>query len=145
MRAAPVGQPGRPAGARHSKGYWVIVLFRHHYKAHRIAWAWITGEWPDGYIDHVNRAKSDNRWCNLRPATSSQNMANRGLSKANSTGVKGVTFHKATGKWLAQIRVNNVQTHLGVFDEVADAATAYQKAAKHHFGEYAYVSKGDGR
>ncbi len=95
----------------------------------------MTGDWPKDEVDH-RRGKS-NAWDNLRAATRSTNMANRGAMPDTITGVKGVSFHKATGKWQAQIGVERKNHYLGVFDTIEEAKAAYDEAALIHFGEFA--------
>lgn len=91
-------------------------------------------------VDHANRNGLDNRRCNLRVATRSQNIANRGPLKTNTSGFKGVNFIKSTGKWQAAICVKGVQISLGTFLSPVDAARAYNDAALTHFGEFAYLN-----
>lgn len=128
---------GVPAGSLDGCGYRQITVDGKNYKAHRLAWLYMTGKWPVEQIDHINMARSDNRWKNLREATSSQNRANsRGLITSKSK-MKGVTWHPRGGKWQAQITVNRKTVYLGVFADPADAHDAYSEAAKKHFGKFA--------
>ncbi|MBV8474518.1 MAG: HNH endonuclease [Hyphomicrobiales bacterium] len=120
-----------------SKGYRTIMLDGRNYAAHRLAWLYVTGEWPSGDVDHVNLDKADNRLSNLRVATDSQNLANRRKNSNNTSGLKGVTWNKLCRKWLAQIVVNRKHKYLGVFDCPAAAHFAYVIAADRHFGEFA--------
>jgi hypothetical protein len=73
------------------------------YKAHRLAWLWMTGEWPSSEIDHINRDPLDNRWVNLRLATRSQNHRNHRLYKNNTSGTNGVIWHEDGKRWVVQI------------------------------------------
>lgn len=79
-------------------------------------------------VDHINRDKLDNRKCNLRVVSRSVNLMNRGKTVKNKSGFKGVSWHKATKKWAAFIRFNNQKTALGIFDDVHEAAAAYNAA-----------------
>jgi len=108
--------------------------------AHRLAWLYMTGEWPACQIDHRNCDSLDNRWPNLREATGSQNQSNTRLQKNSTTGFKGVTFMKSHKKYVAQISVNYKHVHLGYFDTTEEAHTAHCAAAKQHRGEYARVA-----
>jgi hypothetical protein len=78
-----------PRGAVAGRGthtyYWRISVDGREYKAHRLAWLWMTGKWPLFFIDHINMDKADNRWCNLREATKAQNMVNTGRRANNSS------------------------------------------------------------
>lgn len=100
-----------------------------------IIWAIVYGRWPDKYIDHINLDPSDNRLCNLREATGSQNAANRALSPRNSTGHKGV-MRLPSGRFRAMITVNLKPIWLGSFATVAEAAEAYEGAASIYFGQF---------
>lgn len=81
-------------------------------------------------VDHKNRNKLDNRRRNLRYLTRSQNMLNTGLKSNNSSGHKGVTWHKASGKWSAQIMVNYRQQYLGLFETVEAGIKARKDAER---------------
>ncbi len=125
---------GRVAG--HLNKRWRYIEVRIDglsYRAHRLAWMLMTGEpWPE-QIDHINLNPSDNRWCNLRKATRSQNGANRKCYARS--GRKGVT---ACGKkWVAYLTVDRKQQYLGIFKSPEEAHAAYSAAAKNIFGEYA--------
>lgn len=118
----------RPAGTVNSQGYSQVSVDGKIIGSHRIAFAMMTGKYPEHEVDHKNRSRSDNRWCNLAEATRSQNGKNTGTPSTNTSGFRGVSWHKGTGKWHARIISDGVQYHLGYFDELADAATAYGEA-----------------
>ncbi len=125
--------PGKIAGRKTGDGYWTIPVDGKNYLSHRLAWFFVTSEWPVKIIDHADGNKLNNRWENLRLATTAQNTANAKLNKNNKSGFKGVSF--ANGKWQARISVN-----LGAFDTPEEASAAYMRAAKMLWGEFA--SKG---
>jgi hypothetical protein len=81
-------------------------------------------------IDHINGNGLDNRRCNLRAATKSENAQNQGLSSKNTSGYKGVTFHKKDKKWYARICLNKKSKYLGSFETAQSANLAYQLASK---------------
>ena len=130
---------GKPAGYLTDNGYWVIAVEhkRNRHRAHRLAWLYMTGEWPKGDIDHINGDRLDNRWANLREATRSQNLGNSRMPSTNKSGFKGVSFDKRRGKLLAQITLDGVHYHLGRYDEIEDAMQAYRSALGGHFGRFA--------
>uniref|UniRef100_A0A6M3KBR1 Putative HNH endonuclease n=1 Tax=viral metagenome TaxID=1070528 RepID=A0A6M3KBR1_9ZZZZ len=91
--------------------------------------------------DHINQNTLDNRKSNLRPATYSQNGANRKLNKNNASGFRGVHFEKFTQRWRAQIQVEGVHIKLGRFSTPELAAREYNSAATEFFGEFAVLNK----
>jgi hypothetical protein len=102
-------------------------------KADQRLHTFLTG-WP--LVDHINGNGLDNRRANLRPATQQQNQANCHTIKSSS-GYKGVTFHRATGRWQAAVGYNNRKVYLGLFDTPEQAAHTYDAAARRLFGEFA--------
>lgn len=94
------------AGSIMQLGYIAISLDGARLLAHRMAWAYMTGEWPVSYIDHKDGNPSNNSFANLRPCTPAQNLWNTKLSKNNTTGVKGVFYDKRTKAYRVQIKVN---------------------------------------
>lgn len=91
--------------------------------------------------DHINGVRNDNRRCNLRPATMSQNRINYSGMRTNTSGYKGVNRCKAEKKWRARIMTNGKRLSLGSFDDPKDAAKAYNKAALKLHGEFARLNK----
>lgn len=102
----------------------------------------VVAKTPDGLeCDHINSDSLDNRKANLRTATRLQNSWNRSKSsKPGYSKSKGVTFDKKMQKWLAQIRVRGKHISHGRFKDEIQAAKAYDKAAKKHFGEFAKLN-----
>lgn len=124
---------GTPAGGIDAHGHRTISVCSKRMRAARLAWVIMTDEWPEGDVDHINRVKDDDRWCNLRLASRSQNCANT-LAKS---GMKGTSWSKEKRKWKAQIRIEGKNTHIGYFGSELDAHEAYKKKAVEHFGEFA--------
>jgi hypothetical protein len=122
-----------------SIGYRCIRIDGRRYFAHRLAWFYVHGTWPNDQIDHINGDRSDNRFSNLREATNSENQQNRGVQSNNTSGCKGVNWAKHANKWRAAIMHNGKPKHLGYFDadKLDEAAAAYAKAAREHHGEFA--------
>ena len=119
------------------KNYAGIRISGKSYPAHRLAWLYMTGEWPSKFIDHINRDPSDNRWCNLREASYAENNRNKSIGTDNTSGYKGVNWHKHKNKWRSEIKVNKKVIHLGYYDNKEEAAEAYIQAAKKYHGEFA--------
>jgi hypothetical protein len=132
---------GSFAGSRaapNAKGYVKISVNRKVYFAHRLAWLYVYGHFPALHIDHINGNPNDNRIANLRIATRSQNMANRGKNKNNTSGFKGVIRDK--GKWRAKIQFANGARELGSFATAEEAHEAYCRAMKETYGPFARVA-----
>jgi hypothetical protein len=91
-------------------------------------------------LDHIDGNGLNNRRNNLRPATKSQNGANRQKTSSNTIGFKGVVYDKRRRKWYGQIQVEYHKKHLGTFSTPEDAAQAYERAASEHFGEFAVLN-----
>ncbi len=128
---------GKEAGFVKRDGYRYIEIENKEFLAHRICWAIHYGEWPPFRLDHRNLIGSDNPIENLRAASSAQNMANRGIQKNNTSGAKGVHFHKKSGKWYASIKVQRTSHHLGSFSSKEDAIKTYDEACVKLHGDFA--------
>ena len=102
------------------QGVWV--------RAHRLAWAFMTGSFPNKEIDHVNGNGMDNRWSNLRSVTRGTNMQNKKLYSRNTSGCAGVTWRPIMGKWQSNITVKGKRIHLGLFAKKSDAIEARKEA-----------------
>jgi hypothetical protein len=117
-------KPGDVAGTQHNKGYLSAEVDGTAYLVHRLAWCMYFGEWPNGFIDHVNLDKQDNRIENLRIAYRSSNNCNQFVRADNTSGVKGVSWHARVGKWQARVQVRSKRTHIGYFDSLEQAEQA---------------------
>ena len=126
---------GKPAFTARGSGGLIGQIFGVKVKAHRAAWAIWHGHWPSGVIDHINGDCLDNRLCNLRDGTQSQNMKNKRVKSAPKSGAVGVYWHKPRQKWTAAIGHENRYVYLGLFctKEAAMAARA-DAEAKYGFG-----------
>ena len=105
----------------------------HPYYAHRVIWLIMTGDWPEGDIEHIDRDRTNNRWKNLRDTSHAENMHNAGMFSTNTSGVKGVCWSKQREKWRARITIHGKAWSLGLYDTLADAATA-RRAAEEQTG-----------
>lgn len=126
---------GRKAGCLAPTGYLKIRVDQELCQAHRLAWLWMTGEWPQSTIDHRDGNPSNNRWNNLRAATRAENSANCKRPVTNKTGFKGVHIHQ--GRYRARLSVNNKTVSIGMFSTAEAAHEAYKKAALRQYGEFA--------
>jgi hypothetical protein len=127
---------GEAAGCLDCYGYRKIRVYGYLYLASHLAFLYMTGCWPPQEIDHRNRDPGDDSWSNIRPATRSQNLANRKLTKPSGL-PRGVFFARA-GQFQAEIRRDSRKVHLGTFPTAEAASDAYRKAAADTFGEFAF-------
>lgn len=129
---AQVSRGRRKAGSQlgyvKADGYRMIMVSGRWHYAHRLAWLFTTGSMPVDEIDHINGARDDNRFSNLRQATRSQNMMN--------VAYRGVCLNKKSQKWQSSIRANGSRTYLGSFATEQEALAAYQAAAEQLHGEF---------
>lgn len=128
---------GSPAGHVTEAGYLRITIDRKRHMAHRLAWLFTHGEWPDFDIDHADGDRLNNRASNLRRASRAQNTMNSKLRSDNPTMLKGARARKDRKTFAAVIRINGKQKTLGYFETPEAAHAAYVDAAKVHFGEFA--------
>ena len=119
------------------KGYVQIMVDGHLYLGHRLAYLWMTSNWPPFEIDHKDHNPANNAWRNLRAATSSQGKMNTRLRSDNTSGFKGVGFEKRRGHWIAVIEADGKRHYLGSFPTPEAAKSAYAEAAQRLHGEFA--------
>lgn len=138
IRTARYVHVGDVAGWQTQEGYIIITLDGERYAAHRLAWFYMTCEWPTDQIDHINMAKNDNRWCNLREATRSQNKANIRALITNTSGVKGVSRHG--NGWRASATVAGKFYNLPTRKSIELAVIDYEIFVRAHHGAFARTS-----
>ncbi len=126
----------KQAGHTTPDGYVHISLGRYSYRAARLAWFYATGEWPAETVDHKNRNRSDNSLPNLRLATKTQNLQNKGKYARNASGHKGV-YSSSGNRWRASIYHNGRLVHLGIHACKEAASAAYRAAELSLRGEFA--------
>ena len=126
---------GDIAGCPGGGGYPQIRVQRRLHQAHRLAWLYVYGEWPEDQIDHINRIRTDNRISNLREVTNKQNNQNRSKPSNNTSGHPGVHWYKQRSKWQAQITHNQKQIHLGYFSILEEAISARKAAEKLYWAD----------
>jgi hypothetical protein len=124
---------GDVAGYLAQDGYLIISIRQRGYQAHRLAWLYMHGEWPQKYIDHINCDKLDNRIANLRDVTARVNSENRKRAPCNNkyTGLMGVSYG-SKNSWKATIVVRGKARHLGNFPSPEMAHEAYVAAKREH-------------
>lgn len=118
----------RPQGSLKSSGYIRVTIQGRQYFQHRLAWALHYGYWPNGVIDHKDRVRSNNAITNLRDVTQQDNSKNQGNRINTTSGHKGVSKNKNTGKFEQYKHIKYKKIYLGSFDtlELAIAARAEQ-------------------
>lgn len=134
-------QPGSVAGTLRQDGYIRIQIEGDRRYASHWAWLYMTGELPDDEVDHEDRNRSNNAWTNLRPATKSQNCANRPNHMSKSGLPRGVA--RRGKKFVAQMRVKGETRYLGIFETPDMAHEAYKAEALREFGEYSVLAAND--
>ncbi len=129
--------PGKVAGFFDYKGYRKIQIFGKHYFSGRLAFLYMTGRWPIGYIDHKDGDQANDAWANLREATYSESTHNR-LYPAGESKLRGVRrVHSNSHRWEARIAVGHQRMTLGTFDSAEEAHQAYLAAAETLHGAFA--------
>lgn len=118
---------GKMAGyvSKTTTGYprLLIKVLGKGYLASRLAFVWMGESLPD-QVDHADGDSLFNRWDNLKPSTNADNHRNQSMSRANTSGATGVTWHKAAGKWQAKGGLDGKRYHLGYFGELDEATAA---------------------
>ena len=118
-----IRKSGRKTGCKLNTGYIKIRIDGVPYVAHRIIWKMVYGYDPL-YIDHINHNKSDNRICNLREVTKSQNQRNKPMQENNSSGCVGVYWNTRKNKWVAQMMLGKRNLYIGAFKDKKSAIAA---------------------
>jgi len=134
-------EAGRAAGGKRSNGrgkqYCIIHIGNMFYRAHRIVYALAHNVDPgEMQIDHIDGNEQNNNPANLRLANNTENQWNRGKSRNNKSGFKGVCWDNARQRWRAQIQFGGRDKHLGYFHNINEASAAYEAASREHFGEF---------
>jgi hypothetical protein len=125
-------KPGDVAGRITSHGRRQIRIASGFYYSGRLAWLYMTGEWPKDQIDHVNRIKDDDRWENLREATQSQNSFNRAWAEVNGD-LRGISLRGN------QLAVSIGGQYLGLFKTIEEAIAARDRALKEKAGPFVVI------
>lgn len=125
---------GDVVGSLNDEGYVKFKINRVSYAASRAIWAMVYGYWPDFLVDHEDNDRANNRLKNLRPSTNQENCRN---GKTRRDGLKGATWNKLESCWMAQIRWDKKNLHLGKFSTEEEAHDAYCAAALRLYGKFA--------
>ena len=132
-RGRVIRKKGDVAGWLHkASGYWLICIDDYDYRAHRLAFLWVNGEWPVRFVDHEDTVRHHNWWLNLRQATARLNQENQRKAKTSnkSSGLLGVSMDKRDGRYYAKITVDYRVVALGGYDNAEDAHQAYVSAKR---------------
>jgi len=130
---------GTVAGGKRKNGYFFASIDGKKHGVHRLVYLYHHGYMPEE-IDHIDCDPSNNRIDNLRAATRQENNRNKAKQSNNKSGYKGVFWSKERNRWIARIKIDSKIVQLGRFQNVSDAAAAYEKAAALHHGEFARVA-----
>jgi hypothetical protein len=122
-------------------GYFYVSLSKNsiktNYSIHRlVAIAFLDNPENKLFVDHIDNDKKNNNIINLRFATKSENGMNRCLNANNTSGIKGVVFHKGTKKYYARITIDGITRHLGSFKTIEEATQARLNAVNYIFKDF---------
>lgn len=117
-------------------GYRTGAVFKKAYREHRLIFLYHHGYIPE-VLDHINGKRDDNRIENLREATYSQNGQNRVKQKNNTSGHRGVSFHRPMDKWRVQLNINGKNIHFGYYEDLELACLVSDEARSLYHGEFA--------
>lgn len=120
-----------------SNGYWIINYKDKTYFVHKLIFYIMGFDIPD-IVDHINLDKTNNRWTNLRAVDKRQNNTNQPKRKDNTSGFKGVYFHKSHNKWMARISHHGKSKFLGYATTPEEAAIIYNEAVPLYHGEHGW-------
>lgn len=116
----------------HIGRYVKIAIDKKRYYAHRLAFLYIEGYFPENDVDHIDRDKLNNKWSNLREVSRRCNLRNCDIRETNKSGITGVSWSKEKRLWVASITINYKMIQLGRFPSIKSAAIARYNAEKEH-------------
>ena len=131
---------GSRTGSLGTRGYLRITIDKRTYLAHRLAFFYMTGRWPDPEVDHKDDTTDNNKWNNLRECSHQQNTSNRRRRKDCRSNLKGAHRCRGLSRWKSSIMVHGVRHHLGTFETAELAHAAYCAAATEYYGQFARFS-----
>lgn len=118
------------AGSLSKDGYRHVIFSGKKYPEHRLIWFYVHGEFPKEQIDHINHKRDDNRLCNLREVTHSENARNRTKNKSSKVQEVGIWFCKKRQRYIAEITLNQKKVYQRSFENIDDAIQARKEKAK---------------
>lgn len=122
--------PNSRAGSLTKSGYRHIIFDNKKYPEHRLIWFYVHGKFPDGQIDHINHIRDDNRLCNLREVSHSENARNRTKNKSSRVQEVGIWYCKRRKRYIAEITLNQKKVYQRSFENIDDAIQARKQKAK---------------
>ncbi|WP_175658227.1 HNH endonuclease signature motif containing protein [Burkholderia vietnamiensis] len=125
---------GDEAGYINANGYRQILVDGGLYYAHRLAFLYVTGSFPEHHVDHLNRVKTDNRWINLRDCTQAENNRNKSLRKDNKSGYTGVRWDERKQKWFGAFCHEYKSRYVGHYETAEQASKAVEAAKRALYG-----------
>lgn len=131
---------GDQAGCPDKLGYLVIRVDGVLYKAHRLAWLYVHGEWPPAGIDHEDTVENHNWITNLRPANQSQNCCNIGLRADNTSGHKDIKWRPKRNKFTVEVQFEKKSRYVGIYSKLEDAVVARDEALAEMHGAFARIA-----
>lgn len=129
---------GDISGSKDGRGYLRMSIDNQRYWAHRLAWLYMTGEYPNDAIDHIDGNKSNNSFNNLRLANKSQNGCNRSKPSNNTSGIKNIRFCNQRNKWIAQVQFKG-KNYARRFNNLDDAQKHTIELRQKLHGEFAHA------
>ena len=126
-------KPWQEAKALNGNGYCTAKVNGKSYLTHRLAWLYVYGEFPKEDIDHKNRIRNDNRLCNLRAVSRTDNCQNISLPSHNKSGHIGISWFKSHKSWTVYVKVNKKNKWLGNYKNLDDAIAARKAGEKQYY------------
>lgn len=123
-------QAGNISNQGRSAGYRRITIDGKSYYSSHLVYLYMTGEFPTGEVDHIDRNRNNDKWNNLRITNHIKNCQNRGIRNDNTSGCSGVSYNRQSKKWKADITVDNKRIYLGKFQTLQEAIEARTFAEK---------------
>ena len=122
---APIGAK---CNGEHKNGYPLIRIHNTLYRAHRLAWLYMTGAFPIKYVDHIDGNRANGRFSNLREVTMQENNKNKRIQKNNTSGLQGVYWSNRYSRWVARINLKNKTKHVGQSQDFFEACCLRKSA-----------------